>query len=173
VASDVDFFNLIFGSAVYAKPARLRADDLLVRGRAQEPLEATVAFLRDLLVDYQREVVPPASSAQPFPDPAIVAPMRRADHARAATNECLDAIRNMIAPGSDHVWNRFRQPTPLLTLLVATDRQLIYQGDQVAETLRGLTVDTLAGFDWTPFEAALAELRQAVESRRKLTRLEV
>jgi hypothetical protein len=102
-----------------------------------------------------------------------VTPMRRADRAHAAANECLDAIRNMIAPGSDHVWNRFRQPTSLLALLVATDRQLIYQGDQVAAALRGLTVDTLAGFDWTPFEAALAELRQAVDGRRKLTRLNV
>jgi hypothetical protein len=173
VDSDVDFFNLIFGSAVYTKPARLRADDLLVRGRAQEPVAATVALLRDIVVQYQREFVPPASAEHPFPDAALVTPMRRADRAHAAANECLDAIRNMIAPGSDHVWNRCRQPTSLLALLVATDRQLIYQGDQVAAALRGLTVDTLAGFDWTPFEAALAELRQAVDGRRKLTRLNV
>lgn len=172
MAGDVDFFNLIFGSAVYTEPARLQADDLLVRGRAQQPLETAAALLRDVAARYQRDVVPPVSRAQPFPDPATVAPMRRADRARATIEECREAIRDLIAPGSDHVWNRHRQPTPLLDLLLATDRQLIYRGDQIEEALRGLTVDALVGFDWAPCEAALAELRRVVEDRRKLTRLD-
>lgn len=173
MAGDVDFFNLVFGSAVYTEPARLRADDLLVRGRVQQSLGTSTALLRDVAVAYQRDVVPPASSAHPFPDPAAVASMRRADRARAAVDACLEAIRDLVAPDSDHVWNRHRQPTPLLALLVATDRQLVLHGDRVAEALTGLTVDTLDGYDWGPFEAALAELRQALEGRRKLTRLDV
>ena len=172
MSADVDFFNLVFGSAVYTEPARLRADDLLVRGRAQEPLGSAAALLRDVAARYQRDVVPPASPERPFLDPATVAPMRRADQARAALEACRDAIRDLLAPGADHVWNRHRQATPLLALLMATDRQLIFQSDRVAEALKGLTVDTLATFDWGPCDAALAELRRAVDERRRLTRLE-
>ena len=131
-----------------------------------------MAVLRDVAVQYQREVVPPASRERPFPDPAIVAPMRRADQARTAVTACHDALRGLSAPGSDHVWNRHRQPTPLLALLVATDRQLVYQSDQVAASLQGLTAGTLSVYDWAPFEAALAGLRQAIERRRGLTRLD-
>jgi hypothetical protein len=169
---DVDFFNLVFGSAVYTEPARLRADDLLVRGRAQEPLGSAAALLRDIAARYQREVVPPASPERPFPDPATVAPMRRADQARAAIESCRDAIRGLVAPGADHVWDRHRRPTPLLALLVAADRQLIIHSDRVAEALKGLTADTLVAFDLGPCDAALAELRRALEERRRLTRLE-
>ncbi|MCL4543333.1 MAG: hypothetical protein M1118_01845 [Chloroflexi bacterium] len=169
---DFDLLNQLFGSGVYTEPARLRADDLLVRSRAQQPLERAVALLRDVAVRYQHDIVPPASRSQPFPDPATVAPMRRADQERVALSECLDALRGLTAPASDHVWNRHRQPTPLLDLLVATDRLLIYQCDHLLETLQSLTITTLATFDWTPFEAALAELRQALESRRQLTRLD-
>lgn len=171
--SDFDLLNQLFGSGVYTEPARLRADDLLVRSRAQQPLERASALLRDVAVRYQHDVVPPASRSQPFPDPATIAPMRRADQARARISECHDAIRGLTVPAADHVWNRHRQPTPLLNLLVATDRLLIYQCDRVLEALQGLTVTSLATFDWTALEASLAELCQAIESRRRLTRLDL
>src|SRR5579875_301609 len=96
--ADVDLFNLLFGSGIYTTPARLRADDLLIRGHADQSLTAVTTRLRDTAAAYQREMVPPATREHPFPDAAVMAPMRRADQARNAVNAVKDAIRGLPLP---------------------------------------------------------------------------
>ncbi len=166
-----DLFNFLFGSAVYTKPAQLRADDLLIRGRAEQSLATAATALRDVSAKYQKEMVPAPSRDHPFADPQVMAPMRKADQIRSAVNQAMDAIRNAEMPYSDDVWNRHRKPNELMQLLQATDRQMIYACDRAEKAVSDLSPMTLAAYDWNPLESALQEIRTAVTERVKLTRL--
>jgi hypothetical protein len=114
-----------YGYNWYRIDNQLRADDLLIRSRASEHLEAAAARLRKIEGNYRREYLPPPSRAHPYPDPDHLAAVRRI---RAITDRVLAVdtrVRGAAVPPNDKIWERHRDEVDTLWRLSRCDVVLV------------------------------------------------
>jgi len=130
-----------YGYNWYRWDNQMRADDLLVRSRASEHLEAAAARLRDLEGRYRRKYLPPPSRVHPDPDRHHLA---AAQHFRAVADRILEIdtkLRGAPVPPDDKVWLRQRGELETLQRLGNCDVVLVAGAKEVVETVAGLPTD--------------------------------
>lgn len=134
-----------YGYNWYRWDNQMRADDLLVRSRASEHLEAAAARLRDLEGRYRRKYLPPPTREHPDPNPQHLA---TAQHFRTVADRILEIdtrLRGAAMPPDDKVWVRQRGETETLQLLGKCDVFLVAGAKELASLVADLPAD--AGID--------------------------
>lgn len=165
-----------YGYNWYKAENLLRADDVLIRSRASEHLEAAAARLRQIENDYRRKFIPPPTRAQPDPDPARLAEVRRL---RAVADRVLavdTVLRGAAVPPDDKIWLRNHAEIDRLQALSQCDVVLVGATKEVDNLVAALPPDDpLAGDAETQIDSRLAGLRTALARRsdvlNQMTRL--
>lgn len=150
--------NLFYGWGYnfYRDENKLRADDLMVRGKVSDLLGDARAHIAELEAVYRREHLPPPTREHPVPDAAALATVRQAGEV-VRTLEALETrIRNAAVPEMDRINQRHRIERDTLQQLVAADGELV-------EAVTGLRDATLAIANLVGLhDAALAPAEQRV-----------
>jgi hypothetical protein len=160
----------IFGNDLYTDHGRLRSDDLAVRNRVADLLARAAGTLRTAAVEYQRHHIPPPTRAQPFPDPILLEPARRAERLATEIAATAAAVRSAVFPDPQRVWFRVREPSGAAQL-VAFDRALIADAEVVAKAAGAgprtgpFGSQDLLGFDESTVRAAVHALRSILAER--------
>ena len=134
-----------YGYSWYRWDNQMRADDLLVRSRASEHLEAAAARLRDLEGRYRRKYLPPPTRQRPDPDPQHLAAVQQF---RAVVDRILDIdtkVRGGAVPSEDKIWLRHRDEIDTLHRLGECDAIVVAAAKELADAAAGLPAD--AGID--------------------------
>ena len=163
-ASEVAWRMLLngWGYNWYRRENQMRADDLLIRGRASDCLDRASASLRQMEARHRREHLPPPSRAAPYPDPTRMAELRAIVAVRAAVEAVEGQVRGSAVPADDKVWQRHRDNSGLLSRLVESDTALIW-ATQAVEDAAGRETPDLDSVD-----RAVARIRAALGERRAL-----
>lgn len=119
--------NLFYGWGYnfYRDENKLRADDLLVRGKVSDLIGEARAHVAALEAAYRREHLPPPSREHPFPDSAALATVRQAADVVHALESMETRIRNAAVPEMDRINQRHRVERDTLQKLVAADSELV------------------------------------------------
>lgn len=145
--ADLDFYdagalrqlatNLFYGWGYnfYRTENQLRADDQLVRAKANWLLCNAAASVQAAESDYRREFLPAPSRAKPFPDAAAVAAARKLERLAGDIRAIANRIPEAPVPENDRMTQRFREEAPTLAALIAQDEQLVGQCELLRSTL--------------------------------------
>ncbi len=151
----------------YRRDNQVRADDLLIRGRACDSLHRAAASLRDLEARHGGAYLPPPRRGAPDPDPARMTELRAIRVARAAIEAAETRVRSSAAPTDDRIWQRHRDNAATLALLVEADTALIRSASAL-ETAASATPAPPARLDLDGVTAALARLLVVLRERQRL-----
>ena len=162
-----DRLNRLLGYDFYSGKSQLRADDLLVRSQASQFLSAAADRLRDLAAEWRHRHVPPSTREHPFPPPEALAPMEEAGRRRRELEDASARIRGLSVPNQDWVWERLRQETDTLDLLLQFDWLLVTQSESVSKRVAVLSADQLDQVDWSAVDAALRAVLATAEDRQR------
>jgi hypothetical protein len=157
-----------YGYNWYRRDNALRADDLLIRSRADEHLAAATG-LRDFESAFARRYLPPPSREHPDPDPARLAEMRRVRAAADRIREVATRLRGAAVPPDDKVWERHRSAVDTLKALAEFDTMLVGAAAELSRLTAALSPAT--GFDAATeagLDQRLADLDAALRRRREL-----
>jgi hypothetical protein len=130
-----------YGYNWYRLDNQLRADDLLIRSRASEHLEAAAARLREIEGRYRRRHLPPPTRERPDPDPDHLAAARAI---RAVADRILEVdtrVRGAAVPPNDMVWMRHRDEVETLWQLSQCDVVLVGAAKDLAGAVAELQPD--------------------------------
>ncbi|HSU19227.1 MAG TPA: hypothetical protein VLI45_05720 [Acidobacteriaceae bacterium] len=129
--------NLFYGWGYnfYRTENQLRADDQLVRAKANWLLCNAAASVQSAESDYRREFLPPPSRAKPFPDPTAVAAAQKLERLAGDIRGIANRIPEVPVPENDRMTERFRVEAPTLAGLIAQDEQLVGQCELLRSTL--------------------------------------
>jgi hypothetical protein len=158
-----------YGYNFYNAKNAMRADDLLVRQKAAEALGRAAGDLSALQADYQRRYVPPSTREQPFPPAECLERLREIGQAREHMLTLAGDIRGMPVPAQDRTWWRFRSEHALLASLLAYDRALVGQSEELARRVQALTANAWHGGELAGvLMAQIEQLATVVRERRRL-----
>ena len=156
-----------YGYNWYKAENLLRADDVLIRSRASEHLEAAAARLRQLENDYRRKFIPPPTRAQPDADPQRLAAVRRLRAVAERVLEIDTRLRGAEVPPDDKIWLRNHAEIDRLEALSQCDVVLVGATKEVENLVAALPPDEpLAGDAEALIDARLAALHTALAQRR-------
>ena len=130
-----------YGYNWYRLDNQMRADDLLVRGRASEHLGGAVSRLRDLEGRYRRKFLPPPSREHPDPDPVHLAAARQFRAIEDRIGEVDTRVRGAAVPTNDRIWQRHRDELNTLAKLGDCDVLLVGGAKQLADVVAALPAD--------------------------------
>jgi len=158
-----------YGYNWYRIDNQLRADDLLIRSRASDHLEAAAARLREIEGNYRRRWLPPPSREHPDPDPDHLAAARRI---RATAERVLAVdtrVRGAAVPPNDKIWQRHRDEVDTLYRLSQCDVVLVGAAKDLADLAAGLPRDAAldAGAE-EAIEMRLAYVAKSLAQRNEL-----
>jgi hypothetical protein len=159
-----------FGYNFYDARNVARANDQLVRGRANDVLGTAALVLGKLEKTYKLHAFPEATREQPLPPPEVMRIIRAIDTLRKRIEALASAIVAAETPATDTIWFRFRDERTLLTSLVAFDLDLSAGTDHVAQTAATLTPGALTEESLEPLETQVESLEQTFARRRDLLR---
>jgi hypothetical protein len=148
--------NLFYGWGYnfYRLENQLRADDLLIRGKACWLLGLSRSMVEAAQSGYRRKHLPPPSRAKPLPDADAVAGAQALEALSASIGQLEGTIRALPAPENDRMTQRYRQEAETLAALGACDQRLV----GLAEVLRQM----LEGKDGDWMLANIGEVRDGV-----------
>jgi hypothetical protein len=149
------------GYGFYRVPARLRHDDLMLRGRAADALHRAAAFVC-LAEQRARRALPPLTREQPMPDPALMAAIR----ALKQTQDRIAAVETRLRGAAalpDKDFSRLIPSEAVRLELVALDAALLAGAEALEKAASqagevGLALDAI--------EAAIGA-RDALAARAK------
>ncbi len=136
---------LLNGFSFYARREQVRADDLLVRGRAAAALGRAGSALRDLASRYRRRFLPDPTRDDPTPPTGAMQGLRAIEGLHQDVGDAEARLRGQGFPASDRTWARLRSEHVALELALAFDRRLIAEADEVEERCRALRPEDLGG----------------------------
>jgi hypothetical protein len=151
-----------YGYNWYRLDNRLRADDLLIRSRAGEYLEAAIAKLHEIEGGYRRRYLPPPTRAHPDADPQHLAAARQFQGVAARVREVETGVRGAAVPPNDKVWQRHRSELDNLQRLGECDALLVAAAKELDDLVAGLPAE--AALD----PAAEREIEQHLEGLRTI-----
>lgn len=119
--------NLFYGWGYnfYRKENRLRADDLLVRGKVSDLLGEARSHLARLEADFRRERLPAPTREQPFPDRTAVQTADALQRVQKDIEAIEVKVRNASVPEMDRVHQPHRNERDTLEKLAAVDEELV------------------------------------------------
>lgn len=119
--------NLFYGWGYnfYRDENKLRADDLLVRGKVSDFIGEARAHLAQLEASFRREHLPAPTREHPFPDAAALSAVRDFGETVRSLEALETRIRNAAVPEMDRVMQRHRDERDTLEKLVAADGELV------------------------------------------------
>ncbi len=145
----------------------MRADDILLRNRADQLLGEAQSALRQAEAAFRTAHLPPPSRAQPLPDGASLAELRAFRALVVELDSLRTAIRGAAMPPDDKIWRRHRDEPEMLARLGRCDATLAAAAQALQKAAAhgafdGLN-DAAAGL-----EPHLVRLRMLLELRREL-----
>lgn len=126
-----------YGYNWYKLDNQLRADDLLIRARASEHLEAAVSRLHAIEAAYRRKYLPSPSREHPDADPEHLAAVRQIHGIAQRIAEIDTTLRGAAVPPEDKIWQRHRYEPDTLWRLSECDVVLV----GAAKELAGIVAD--------------------------------
>jgi hypothetical protein len=132
-----------YGYNWYRLDNRMRADDLLIRGRAGGHLAGAAARLRDLEGRYRRKYLPPPTREHPEPPPDHLAAVRQFRDAAERLGEVETKVRGGAVPANDKVWQRHRDEIDTLQRLGECDAILLAGTKELEDFVAALAGDTV------------------------------
>jgi hypothetical protein len=141
IARQLELLMLGCGFNFYRLENQLRADDLLVRQKAESSLGQAAARLGKLAVEFQAACIPPSTREHPFPPAELMSRLQvlRAAHQRITDQESL--LRGLPAPAQDKIWQRFRGEAQLLESLLAADVAMLQSAAEIEKQAQTLTAE--------------------------------
>jgi hypothetical protein len=130
-----------YGYNWYRLDNQMRADDLLVRSRVSEHLEAAIARLRDLEGRYRRKFLPPPTREHPDPDPVHLAAARQFRAVEDRIGEVDTRVRGAAVPPNDKVWQRHRNEIDTLEKLGECDVTMLGGAKRLTDIVAALPAD--------------------------------
>ena len=145
--------NLFYGWGYnfYRHENQLRADDQLVRSKAEWILGIAVGSVVSAEAQYRRNFIKPPTRAQPFPDAAVAATAQSLERLVNNISALKGRLQAQPVPENDRMTQRYREEADTLNALIACDEQLVGQCDLLRDML-----DTLSG-------VAILEILPALE----------
>lgn len=132
----INLFNG-WGYNFYRLENQLRADDQLVRRRAEALLGAAVSALVEAEAGWRREKLPPPTRAKPLPDPDAVAGARALEALVGEIGKLKSRLASQPVPENDRMTQRYRNEADILLRLLELDEQLIGQGELLRSLVAG------------------------------------
>jgi hypothetical protein len=143
----------------YGTAHLLRADDLVVRGKVSELLNAARRSVQAAERDFRHEFLPAPSREKPRPDARAVADAQRLERLGAAIGALEGHVRALPVPENDRLGQRFRAEAAVLQRLLEADRELIGHAEFLRSVLQS------AGAAWMLENGeSLAEQIGAIEA---------
>lgn len=130
-----------FGYNFYDARNAARANDLLVREKSAEYLNAAAAKAQDLEHAYRKMFMPPPSREQPFPSPEKSARAQALHELARRLRSLASQIITMPVPQPDAVWSRIRDEAQTLQALLSHDVVMIGISTGIRDAVNALTVD--------------------------------
>ncbi|HEY4373744.1 MAG TPA: hypothetical protein VGN52_17580 [Burkholderiales bacterium] len=116
-----------WGYNFYRAENQLRADDQLVRSKADWLLGQARAAVGAADSTYRREAFGTPTRDKPLPDPAVVENARRIERLGAAIGGIAGRLQAQPAPEADRMSQRYRREAATLKALIVSDEQLVGQ----------------------------------------------
>ena len=121
--------NLFYGWGYnfYRQENQLRADDQLVRSKADWLLGNALSCVVNAEANYRREFFTPPTRAKPFPDAAVVAAAQSLERLAQNVSALKGRMAALPVPENDRMTQRYRQEAETLQALISVDEQLVGQ----------------------------------------------
>jgi hypothetical protein len=116
-----------WGYNFYRKENQLRADDQLVRSKADWLLGTARSIVAAAEAAYRREFFGTPSRAQPFPDPSVVAGAQNLERLAGSIGALGGRLQSQPVPENDRMTQRFRREDDTLKALIGCDERLVGQ----------------------------------------------
>ena len=156
-----------YGYTFYKLENELRQDDQRVRQLACSLLQRARSALGEAENAYRRELIPPPSRAQPFPDPALVAPAKRLEALALAVSALEAQVRAQPVPGNDLMSRRYHNEAARLAELSERDLALVEDAQGLCNAVEGQGHTALLP-EAAAIDARIAGLRQRLTDRGTL-----
>lgn len=156
------FFSEARDTNPYASAATMRALDQVIRNTLSGDLVASAAVWRRRYQEVSAEI-PVPSRENPFPDRNLLQKAKRLKALADRLSQVASQVAALEAPSQDRVYNRIRNNTALLDMLIEVDRGL-------ALVARRIEVSTLATspMDESALELGLSDLESLLRQRRQI-----
>lgn len=116
-----------WGYNFYRAENQLRADDQLVRSKADWLLGRARAAVDAADAAYRRESFGTPTREKPFPDAAVLENARKLERLAAAIGALAGHVQAQPVPETDRMTQRYRREANTLQALIACDEQLVGQ----------------------------------------------
>jgi hypothetical protein len=156
-----------YGYTFYKLENELRQDDQRVRQLACSLLQRARGALGEAENAYRREMIPPPSRAQPFPDPALVAGAKRLEALALAVSALEAQVRAQPVPGNDLMTRRYHNEAARLAELSERDLLLVEDAQGLCNAVEGQGHAALLP-EAAAIDARIAALRQRLTDRGTL-----
>jgi hypothetical protein len=157
--------NLFYGWGYnfYRQENQLRADDQLVRSKAEWLLGVALSCVVNAESKYRHDFIKAPTRAQPFPDSSVAAAAQSLERLAGEISALKGRVQAQPVPENDRMTQRFRDEADTLKALIACDEQLVGQCTLLHNMLE--TRDGPAMLEALPtledgFKAIQASLRQ-------------
>jgi hypothetical protein len=157
-----------FGYNFYDARNFARANDLLVREKNAEYLNAAAASVESLERKYRQKFIGAATRENPFPTPERATRAKALHDFAARLRNTASSIITMSVPQSDAIWSRFRDETETLRKLLAFDIAMTARAIEISEQVNRLEVgdcDSDAALEAT--NGLLDDLERSFAARRQ------
>lgn len=128
-----------WGYNFYRQENQLRADDQLVRSKAEWLLGVATTFVVNAEAEYRRDFIKPPTRAQPFPDSSITAAAQNLERLASDISALKGRVQAQPVPENDRMTQRYRNEADTLKALIACDEQLVGQCSLLHTMLDGLS----------------------------------
>jgi hypothetical protein len=116
-----------WGYNFYRQENQLRADDQLVRSKAEWLLGVAVSNVESAEAGYRQEFFGTPTRAKPFPDAAVVAAAQRIERLGKSISALKGRIQAQPVPENDRMTQRYRNEADTLKALIDVDERLVGQ----------------------------------------------
>ena len=155
-----------WGYNFYRIENQLRADDLLVRGKASGLLGDARAIVDAAETAYRRMYIAAPTRAKPFPDAQVVEDARTLERMAAAIGAIEGQVRAQPAPENDRMSELYRNERDTLMRLGQHDRRLVGLADQLRARLAEAADASAILAAGPEIEAGLRALSETLRGRR-------
>ncbi len=151
----------------YSRENLVRADDLLVRNRAEALLGDAASALRRVEATFRRQHLPAPSRQNPLPDQGNLAQVQQLQPLLQTLERFRTELRGAAIPPDDKITRRLRREGDLLPRLVACDEQLAGAADMLNRAAAAIAPGALTDAA-AVLQPLLDQFRALLDSRRAL-----